>query len=183
MRNRQEVARMSMQSWGAPQPQPYGNGQGAMRAAHTDRERAVDVLKAAYAEGRLSANEYSARFDGVQRAKTYGELAYLVSDLPVGPAVLPMAAMPMAGPPMPVFMPRPRNNPLAIVSLTLGLLCVPTFGMLGIPAVVTGHIARNQLQGSGEAGDGMAVTGLVLGWLSVGGWALLVLLALLGSAG
>ncbi|WP_405017847.1 DUF1707 and DUF4190 domain-containing protein [Kitasatospora sp. NBC_00070] len=176
---------MSMQSWGPQQPQPYGAGagQGAMRAGHTDRDRAVDVLKAAYAEGRLSANEYSSRFDGVQQAKTYGQLAYLVSDLPVGPAVLPMVG-PMTGPPMmmqPVYAPRPRNNPLAVASLVLGLLCVPSFGLFGIPAVVTGHLAKNQLRGSGEEGDAMATTGLVLGWLSVGGWGLLILLGLLGS--
>lgn len=164
-----------MQPWGAPQPQPYGNGQAAMRAAHSDRERAVDVLKAAYAEGRLSADEYGARFEGVQRAKTYGELAYLVSDLPVGPAVLPMAAMPMMA--RPVYAPRTRTNPLAVTSLVLGLLCLPTFGFFGIPAVVTGHLAKNQLPRTGEDGDGMATAGLVLGWLSVGGWALLLLLA------
>lgn len=173
---------MSMQSWGPQQPQPYGGQSAAMRAGHTDRERAVDVLKAAYAEGRLSANEYGSRFDAVQRAKTYGQLAYLVSDLPVGPTMLPMAAQPMVAMAQPVYAPRPRTNPLAITSLVLGLLCLPTFGLVGIPAVVTGHLAKSQLSGSGEEGDGMATVGLVLGWLSVGGWGLLVLLGLLGSA-
>ncbi|MER5862529.1 DUF1707 and DUF4190 domain-containing protein [Kitasatospora sp. NPDC002040] len=172
---------MSMQSWGPQQPQPY-SGQSAMRAGHTDRERAVDVLKAAYAEGRLSADEYGVRFDAAQRAKTYGQLAYLVSDLPVGPVVMPMAApafgAPMMAPP-PVFAPRPRHNPLAVTSLVLGLLCIPSFGLFGIPAVVTGHVAKSQLCRSDEQGDGMAVAGLVLGWLSVGGWALLILAGLL----
>ncbi|GAA1159783.1 hypothetical protein F4556_004230 [Kitasatospora gansuensis] len=169
---------MSMQPWGQPQPYGAGAGQAAMRAGHTDRERAVDVIKAAYAEGRLSANEYSARFDAVQRAKTYGQLAYLVSDLPVGPVALPLVGAPMMM--QPVYAPRRQTNGLAIASLVFGLLCLPG-GLFAIPAVVTGHLAKKQLRESGEEGDGMATAGLVLGWLSVGGWALFILFVLLAA--
>ena len=93
---------MAVQPWGQPQ-QPYGQQpqpwqpaqqtpQSAMRAAHADRERTVDVLKAAYAEGRLTAEEYSQRFDAVHRAQTYGQLSPLVGDLPSGPMVAPARA-------------------------------------------------------------------------------------------
>ncbi|MGW4648776.1 DUF1707 and DUF4190 domain-containing protein [Kitasatospora sp. NPDC004289] len=170
---------MNVQPWGPqyPQQQParQQDAQLAMRAGHTDRERAVDVLKAAYAEGRLSADEYGQRFEAVQRAKTYGQLAYLVSDLPVGPAPTPMV-VPMAAvaPLPPPYFPPPkaRTNPLAVTSLVLGLLCLPSFGMTAVPAVVTGHLAKGQIRQSREEGDGMATAGLVFGWMAVSFWVL-----------
>ncbi len=167
--------------------QPAVGGQAAMRAAHTDRDRTVDVLKAAYAEGRLSAQEYSERFDAAHRAQTYGQLAQLVSDLPSGPMVAPMGiGVPVAPAtflPTPVHRPVAPNSGLAIASLVLGLLCLPTFGMLAIPAVVTGHLARTQIRRGEESGDGMAVTGLLLGYLSIAAWALFVLAVVVVSAG
>ncbi|MFJ8040873.1 DUF1707 and DUF4190 domain-containing protein [Kitasatospora sp. NPDC096147] len=177
---------MNVQPWGQqyPQPQRPQDAQMAMRAGHTDRERAVDVLKAAYAEGRLSADEYGQRFEAVQRAQTYGQLAYLVSDLPVGPAPTPMltpmvAAVPVPPPYFPP--PRARTNPLAVTSLILGVLCLPSGGLLGVPAVLTGHLAKGQIRQTREEGDSMANAGLVLGWLSVGLW-VLVLMGMIASA-
>jgi hypothetical protein len=60
-------------------------GYGHMRASDAERERAVDVLKAAFTEGRLSQDEYADRVGQVHVSKTYGDLAVLVHDLPVGP--------------------------------------------------------------------------------------------------
>ncbi|MFD0528718.1 DUF4190 domain-containing protein [Kitasatospora arboriphila] len=57
---------------------------------------------------------------------------------------------------------------MAIASMVLGLLCLPTMGALGIPAVVTGHIAKSQLRarprggrrhGDRRSGDRLAVGG------------------------
>ncbi|MFG2818798.1 DUF1707 and DUF4190 domain-containing protein [Kitasatospora sp. NPDC048365] len=188
---------MAVQPWGQPSPfgqspSPYGQPwqpahtpQSAMRAAHTDRERAVDVLKAAYAEGRLSAEEYSQRFDAAHRAQTYGELGALVADLPAGPMVAPFGApVPVVPPtflppPMPI---RRRMNPVAVTSLVLGVSCFATGGLTGLPAVITGHIARSQIRVRGEDGDGLAMAGLIIGWLSVAGWALLLTLMLFAAA-
>ncbi|MFB7472192.1 DUF4190 domain-containing protein [Kitasatospora sp. NPDC056184] len=161
--------------------------QSAMRAATADRERTVDVLKAAFAEGRLSAAEYGDRFDAASTAQTYGQLARLVADLPSGPMVAPqmmapMMAGPVAVPVPPTFLAPPparRTNALAVTSLVLGLLCVPTGGMLGVPAVITGHIGRRQAAERNEDGDGMAVTGIVFGWLSIAFWALILTTAVL----
>ena len=44
-----------------------------MRAASADRERAVDVLKAGFAEGRLTQDEYNDRMGRAYAARTYGE--------------------------------------------------------------------------------------------------------------
>ncbi|MFE9422089.1 DUF1707 and DUF4190 domain-containing protein [Kitasatospora sp. NPDC006697] len=171
--------------YGAPPafgaPQPYGAPHAAMRAAHTDRERTVDVLKAAYAEGRLSAGEYGERFDAAQAAQTYGQLAQLVGDLPAGPGLAPVGVP--AAPVPPTFLPPPvkqsPNNGMAIASLVLGLLCLPSMGLTGLPAVVTGHVARGQIRRSRESGDGMATFGLVVGYLSLAGWAMFILFGMM----
>ncbi|MFJ1753175.1 DUF1707 and DUF4190 domain-containing protein [Kitasatospora sp. NPDC088134] len=179
--------------WGSPAPygqqpwQPAPTPQSAMRAAHSDRERTVDVLKAAYAEGRLSAAEYEHRMSSAHQAATYGQLASLVADLPAGPMVQPFgAAVPMVPPTFlpPAFPPPPRpNNGLATASAILGGLTLFTGGLTGLPAVITGHIARGQIRRTREAGDGLAVFGLILGWLSMAGWALFSLLFLLAASG
>ncbi|WP_198045604.1 DUF1707 and DUF4190 domain-containing protein [Kitasatospora mediocidica] len=180
-----------MQPWqGSPPPwdkgtggwQPLATPQAAMRAAHTDRDRTVDVLKAAYAEGRLSAEEYSQRFDAAHRAQTYGQLSQLVADLPSGPMAVPFGAS-APSVPMTFLPPRPRaTNGLAVASLTLGLLSLPTMGLLGIPALVTGHVAKSQIRQRGEEGDLMATIGLVIGWVVTAGWVGLVLLGALLAA-
>jgi hypothetical protein len=68
-----------------PGPQLPAGPYGHVRAAHADRERAIDVLKAAFAEGRLDMDEYADRVGRAQTSRTYGELGELTADLPVGP--------------------------------------------------------------------------------------------------
>jgi hypothetical protein len=53
-----------------------------MRASDADRDRVAEVLREAYAEGRLSLEEHSDRVDQANAAKTLGELAPLLADLP-----------------------------------------------------------------------------------------------------
>jgi hypothetical protein len=60
----------------------------------------------------------------------------------------------------PVQQANPRTNPLAIVALVLGFV----FPLLAIPV---GHIARGQILRTGERGDGLALAGLVLGYLGL----------------
>jgi hypothetical protein len=48
-----------------------------MRAAGADRERALDVLRAGFAERRLTKEEFAERAGAAQPARTYGELAEL----------------------------------------------------------------------------------------------------------
>jgi Domain of unknown function (DUF4190) len=71
-----------------------------------------------------------------------------------------------APPPASVFVYGPRTNSAAVASLVLGViswfLC-PFIG--GILAVVFGHVARGQIRRSGESGGGLAVAGLILGYL------------------
>ena len=67
-----------------------------MRASDADRDRVAEVLREAYAEGRLDAAEHTERIDAAYTAKTLGELAPLLADLPqrqnVGGTPLPAQA-------------------------------------------------------------------------------------------
>ena len=72
--------------------QPTADQIATMRASHADRERTVDVLKSAFAEGRLTSEEYNERVERIYRAQTYGELAVIVHDLPSGPMPTPYLA-------------------------------------------------------------------------------------------
>ena len=144
----------------------------ALRAATADRERTVDVLKAGFAEGRLTQDEYNDRMSAAYDAKTYGELAALTADLPAGAVPYP-APMPQWQPPGPPQ--RVRTNSMAILSMVLGLAEFPTLGLTSIPAIVAGHRARQEMRRTGEQGDGMATFGLVLGYLGVIAWTLFIL--------
>jgi hypothetical protein len=65
---------------------------GDLRASHDDRDRVVEVLTGAAGDGRLTPEELDARVGAALTARTYGELAALVSDLlvvPDLPAALP----------------------------------------------------------------------------------------------
>lgn len=167
---------------GSPLQGPGGSGGPPMLASHADRERAVDVLRAGYGEGRLDHPEFEKRVARAYAARTVAELSLLVADLPQGPVPQPAAA---AAAPVPAtFLARPqRTNGKAIGSMVCGVLCVATGGLTGLPAVILGHMAQSEIRRTGEGGDGLALTGLVLGWLSVAGWAVfLSLFALLAVA-
>ena len=156
-------------------PYPYGQGQyvqPGMLCAATDRERTIDVLKAAFGEGRLSKEEFDSRCSRVLAARTYADLAAIVADLPAGPAG-PM--MPYQGGYYPPMMPAQPTSGLAIGAMICGIAEIFTLGFAAIPAVILGHLARAQIRQTGERGDGRAIAGLVLGYLGIAGWLLVIL--------
>lgn len=65
------------------------------RATHEDRDRAIEVLRLAAGDGRLTLEELDGRVGAALTARTYGELAALAADLPTardtpaGPPVAP----------------------------------------------------------------------------------------------
>jgi hypothetical protein len=64
------------------------------------------------------------------------------------------------------YPPPQRTNGLAVASMVLGILWIYWIG--SILALVFGYIARKQIRERGETGSGMAVAGIVLGWVGVG---------------
>ncbi|WP_225882214.1 DUF1707 and DUF4190 domain-containing protein [Streptomyces aureocirculatus] len=163
-------------------PMHFGpQGPPSMLAGHSDRERAVDVLRAGFAEGRLQQDEYERRVERAYQARTVGELGLLVADLPQGPIGFQQPA-PQYVPP--TFLPvAPPTNGKAGAALACGIGTFFTVGATAVPAVILGHMARSEIRRTHEGGDGMAVAGLVLGYLSIVGWALLLLLIVSASSG
>ncbi|MET8812705.1 DUF1707 and DUF4190 domain-containing protein [Streptomyces sp. NPDC004549] len=162
-----------------PGPVP-GSGPAFLLASHADRERTVDVLRAGYGEGRLDKGEFDRRVERAYAARTVGELALVVADLPHGPVPQQTAL----GPVPPAFLPppRPATNGKAVGAAVCGLLCLLTAGLTGIPAIVLGHTARGEIRRTGEDGDGLALIGLVMGWLSAAGWSVFWLLLIVAAA-
>ncbi len=58
-------------------------GQGRLRASHADREQVIDVLKAAFVQGRLDQDELDLRVGRALVSQTYADLAGLTADIPV----------------------------------------------------------------------------------------------------
>ncbi|SMX99664.1 MULTISPECIES: DUF4190 domain-containing protein [unclassified Brevibacterium] len=76
-----------------------------------------------------------------------------------------------AGPgPAVVYQPLPPTNSLAIIALVTSIFGVMSGVFLaGIAGIIMGHIARKQIQESGERGGGMTTAAL---WVGYGGTAL-----------
>jgi hypothetical protein len=64
-------------------PEPGAQAAAAgLRASRADRERVIDLLKAAYVQGRLDQDEFNARVGQVLASRTHWELAAITFDLP-----------------------------------------------------------------------------------------------------
>lgn len=105
---------------------------------------------------------------------------------PAPPAGPPGQPYPYGSYPPPGYGPYPyayvqrRTNGLAIgamVTALAGVLAVCFYGVptlvLGPLGAILGHVARRRIRESGEDGDGMALTGIIVGWI---GTALAVLI-------
>jgi Domain of unknown function (DUF1707) len=61
-------------------------------ASHEDRDRVVELLRVSAGDGRLTAEELDERLERAMTARTYGELARLVADLPAAGSVVNVPA-------------------------------------------------------------------------------------------
>jgi Domain of unknown function (DUF1707)/Domain of unknown function (DUF4190) len=136
-------------------PFAAGGGSGSLRASDADRDRAAELLGAAYGEGRLTKDEYDGRLEDAFSARTYADLDQIVADLPAAHAA-EVTPVPVA-----------KTNGLAMASLACGLAQFMFGPLATIPAIVFGHMALHQIRRSGEQGAGLAIAGLILGWAAV----------------
>jgi MFS family permease len=71
-------------SWEAlvrPEPGPQAAA-ARLRASRADRERVIDLLKAAFVQGRLARDEFDTRVGQALASRTYAELAAVTADIP-----------------------------------------------------------------------------------------------------
>jgi hypothetical protein len=59
-------------------------GLGRLRTSHAEREQAIDTLKAAFVQGRLTKGEFDLRVGRVFASRTYADLDALTADIPDG---------------------------------------------------------------------------------------------------
>ncbi len=92
------------------------------------------------------------------------------------PQTTPYPAYAQPQPPYPVAgYQSPYGTPMAASAPTNGLaiasLVVAILGF-GFIAAIMGHIARRQIAERGEQGDGLALAGIIVGWITTGIWVL-----------
>jgi len=92
---------------------------GRLRASHADRERVIEVLKAAFVEDRLTRDEFGTRVGQALASRTCADLAALTADIPAGSAVVPP---PESGPPQ-------SRKPAGTGAIVLTAATVPTAGL------------------------------------------------------
>ena len=59
------------------------------------------------------------------------------------------------------YPPQRRTNTMAILALVLALVFAPV-------GIILGHMARKQIRETGEDGDGLALTGIIIGYVLTG---------------
>ena len=60
-----------------------------------------------------------------------------------------------------------KLNTLAVVSIATALTSIGA-----VAAIITGHVALTQIKKSGESGRGLALAGTIVGYVTIGFWAL-----------
>jgi hypothetical protein len=110
-----------------------------------------------------------------------------VSGVPAGG--YPPAGYPAGGYAAPTYQPSPygypaygypmmppmqqKTNSMAITGMVLSivgfslLFCYGLGGLLGLPGAIVSHIARRRVRARNEAGAGMALAGIIVGWITV----------------
>ena len=101
-------------------------GGGQFRTSRADREQAIEVLKTAFIEDRLTKDEFDLRVGQVLASRTYAGLAAVTSDLQASPAAAGSAA---AGPP------STSARTLAKAARRSGICILAAFAMVGVVAL------------------------------------------------
>ena len=115
-----------------------------MRASHADRDQAIDRLKAAFVQGRLTKDELVTRAAQAFSARTYADLAALTADLP---ADLPAESAAVPSQPVPARPRRPVHPGIKVGAGVIALIAavfmmlVVLMGVSVMPVVAFAFIA------------------------------------------
>ena len=106
-------------------------GRGRLRASHADREQVIEVLKAAFVQGRLDRDEFDLRVGRALASRTYADLAALTAG--IIPARLTRAR------PLEPARESVNKKKKAVAALACATLAIP--GHDGRNAADTGRVA------------------------------------------
>ena len=81
--------------------EPAGGDASRMRVSHADRDRMVEILRDAAADGRLDTDELEERVERALNARTFADLEPLTEGLPVAPPTPPAVPTPAPAVPSP----------------------------------------------------------------------------------
>lgn len=90
---------------------------------------------------------------------------------------------PMYGYGYPPPAPKPQTN--AILALVLSCVGFVTCGLASIAGVVFGHIALGRIKRGEEDGRGLALAGVIIGYVVIAGWLLyftIIVIAIIAAA-
>jgi len=106
-------------------------GRGRLRASRTDRERVIELLKAAFVQDRITHDELDTRVGLALASRTHAELADLTADIPAGPAAAEPAAKPAGTPARTLATAARRSGICILIPLALvGLIALTHAGFL-----------------------------------------------------
>ena len=97
-------------------------GRGRLRASGADREQAIELLKVAFVQGRLTQDELDTRVGQALASRTYADLADLTGDIPAGPAGAEPAGTPA--------------RTLAKAARRSGVCLLIAFALVGVVALI-----------------------------------------------
>ncbi|GAA3630237.1 uncharacterized protein DUF4190 [Lentzea atacamensis] len=81
--------------------------------------------------------------------------------------------------------PPPKQQTNAILALVLSCVGFVTCGVTAIVGVIFGHIAMGKIRRGEEDGRGLALAGLIVGYVVIAGWVLylaIVIIAIIAAA-
>jgi hypothetical protein len=122
-----------------------------------DRDAVVDQLAGHFQQGRLDLTEFQERMDRAVRARTRGDLAGLLADLPQPLAAASLPAGPVRRRPIPPLV-------LAALAVAGGLFLATVFGAAAHRYWAGGHWASGHWAG-GHGGPGWWAPWWELWWL------------------
>ena len=138
---------------------------GQLRASHADREQAIEQLKAAFVDGRLTKDEFDLRVGQTLASRTYADLTAVTSDLHARPAAVgPAAARPPSSPIRTLAKAARRSGVCLLVAFVIvGVLAMTTNGdggpsaFLAFCSVVMAVIAASGFLGTGWSTLGRSI--------------------------
>jgi hypothetical protein len=112
-------------------------GQGRQRVSRMDRERAIELLKVAFIQDRLTQDELDIRVGLALSSRTYAELAGLTADIPAESAAAERAAEPPGTPARTLARAARRAGICMLAGLALfGVIALTNAGNLVGPAFI-----------------------------------------------